>query len=109
MGEIETLPDASLITTEPGLNGRSEGSGRTGGPVSPDARHIRGLFPTRAAALGAGRELLRQRQAADVSISAHPDDASLGVIVAEAQEGPALYIMYRWGAEIEFDVPLAAD
>jgi hypothetical protein len=102
------LQDASLITAEPGPETGPEPAGRAG-PTSPDARHIRALFPTRAAALGAGRELLRQRPAVDVSISAHPDDASLGVIVAEAQEGSALYIMYRWGAEIEFDVPLAAD
>ena len=109
MREAKSLPDATLTTLSPRADERLDGSGLADGSEHPGARHIRSLFPTRAAALGAGRELLRKRLLADVSISAHPDDASLSVVVAEEHEGPALYVMYRWGAELEFDVPLFAD
>lgn len=107
------MPDATLTTLN--LSGPEradpplDGSGEPGSSGHPSPRHIRSLFPTRAAALGAGRELLRARLLADVSISAHPDDATLSVVVAEEHEGSALYVMYRWGAELEFDVPLVQD
>jgi hypothetical protein len=107
------LPDATLTTLDEGMPDRAgpppERSGAPGSSGHPSPRHIRSLFPTRAAALGAGRELLRARLLADVSISAHPDDATLSVVVAEEHEGSALYVMYRWGAELEFDVPLVQD
>ena len=105
------MQDGTLAT---GLNAREladeplDRSGDAGVSGSPGPRHIRSLFPTRAAALGAGRELLRARLLADVSISSHPDDAALSVVVSEEHEGSALYVMYRWGAELEFDVPLVS-
>ncbi len=103
------MQDATLTTMEPREDGRRDGSRLPDGSAHPGARHIRSLFPTRAAAFGAGRELLRNRLLADVSISAHPDDATLSVVVAEEHEGSALYVMYRWGAELEFDLPLLPD
>lgn len=107
------MPDATLTTLDASTPERADlsvhGSADPGSSGHPSPRHIRSVFPTRAAALGAGRELLRARLLADVSISAHPDDATLSVVVAEEHEGSALYVMYRWGAELEFDVPLVRD
>ena len=107
------MPDATLTTLDLRTSERAgeplDGPGHPDVSEHPGARHIRSLFPTRAAALGAGRELLRARLLADVSISAHPDDATLSVVVSEEHEGSALYVMYRWGAEPEFDVPLFQD